>query len=136
NYGCSSQSCQYTSSCTEACCDAVYQDPAAFCSAGVCNAPPGQGCTDECVAAQKRCSDNYAQTCGNYDADTCTEWNAGTLCQNGCLNGVCQQACFAKGTECTTGSECCSGTCSFGKTCISYDLRGICSRYVYKWACT
>lgn len=136
NYGCSSQSCEYTSSCTEACCDALYQNASAYCSSGVCNAPPtGGSCTNECTSGQTRCSGNYSQTCGNYDQDSCTEWNTGTLCANGCLNGACQQACVAKGGDCTVGSDCCSGTCSFTKTCTAYDIRGICSRYTYKWTC-
>jgi len=48
-----------------------------------------QTCTNECVSGSKRCSVGYAQTCGNYDADSCTEWNTGTYCVYSCSGGVC-----------------------------------------------
>ena len=134
NYYCSAQSCAYTSSCTEACCDLLHGDPDAYCQAGACHAPPG-GCTDECTSGQKRCSGDNRQTCADHDADGCTEWGGDILCPNGCLSGECKPACKAAGAECSAGGECCSGNCAFVRTCVSYDLRGICNRYTYKWAC-
>ncbi|GEM_PF-3570368 len=42
-------------------------------------------CTNQCsFVGQTQCSGNYSQTCGNYDADICLEWNAGTYCPNAC----------------------------------------------------
>jgi len=42
-------------------------------------------CTNECsFVGQTQCSGSYSQTCGNYDADSCLEWNSGTFCSNGC----------------------------------------------------
>ena len=48
-------------------------------------------CTNDCSSGQTRCSGSYAQACGNYDVDSCLEWNTGTSCQYGCSNGICQQ---------------------------------------------
>lgn len=47
-------------------------------------------CTSECASGQRTCSGSYAKTCGNYDPDSCLEFNNGTFCSNGCLNGICQ----------------------------------------------
>ena len=55
------------------------------CSNGQCNTT----CTDECTSGAKRCSSNYAQVCGNYNTDSCQEWNTGTYCNSGCSNGQC-----------------------------------------------
>jgi len=55
------------------------------CQSGVCVS----SCTDECSSGQTRCLGNYKQTCGDYDADSCTEWGGGVLCQYGCSNGEC-----------------------------------------------
>ena len=48
-------------------------------------------CINDCTLGTKKCSGNYAQTCGNYDADNCREWNTGTICSAGtiCSNGAC-----------------------------------------------
>jgi len=35
---------------------------------------PTPTCTDGCNAGEKRCSNGYAQSCGNYDNDSCLEW--------------------------------------------------------------
>jgi len=135
DYSCSSQSCNYAQSCTETCCDALHGNANAFCSAGVCNAPPG-GCTNECTSGAKRCLDaNTKQTCGEYDADGCTEWGSNAACANGCLNGDCKPACKAVNETCAQSTECCSNNCAFVRTCTSYDLRGICNRYSYAWKC-
>ncbi|MFA5797937.1 MAG: hypothetical protein WC916_07975, partial [Candidatus Woesearchaeota archaeon] len=47
-------------------------------------------CTNECTSGQTKCLNiNTKQTCGNYDADSCTEWGGNILCQYGCSNGAC-----------------------------------------------
>ncbi|MFO0744646.1 MAG: PKD domain-containing protein [Myxococcota bacterium] len=52
------------------------------------------GCSDECTAAAKRCSGNAVETCGNYDADACTEWGGSSACgaTQTCTNGACVAA--------------------------------------------
>ena len=51
------------------------------------NAPP---CANECAPPGSiGCNGSYARTCGNYDADSCLEWNSGTYCTYGCSSGVC-----------------------------------------------
>jgi hypothetical protein len=69
-------------------------DCASGCTNGMCN---GESCTDECTLDEKRCSDNYAQICGNYDGDSCLEWpsaegegnkNCGLA---GCEEGKCKK---------------------------------------------
>ena len=67
------------------------------CTNGACGSSgsneTNQTCTNECTSGQMRCSGSYSQACGNYDVDSCTEWNAGTLCQYGCSGaGVCGSA--------------------------------------------
>jgi len=59
-------------------------------------------CTNECSSGQTRCSGNYKQICGNYDADNCLEWpsstsgNGNEYCTYGCSNGQCNPeiACY------------------------------------------
>ena len=50
-------------------------------------------CSNECTTSGARqCSGTTGyQTCGNYDADSCLEWNSVTNCQSGytCSNGQC-----------------------------------------------
>lgn len=57
------------------------------CSNGKCNSQPS--CTNECSQGQARCNGSYSQVCGNYDSDSCLEWNSGTYCQYGCSNTSC-----------------------------------------------
>ena len=41
-------------------------------------------CTNECTTSgTTRCSGNYKQTCGNYDADSCLEWCEPPDCNSG-----------------------------------------------------
>lgn len=134
DYYCSSQACSYTSSCTEACCDLQYGDPAAYCSSGVCNAPVG-GCVDACTAGDTRCSGDYIQTCADYDPDECVEWGGDQLCDNGCFNGECAELCIESGNECQADGDCCSDSCVNVRVCVSYNFHGVCSRYVYQWEC-
>lgn len=50
-------------------------------------------CTDECaILNQKRCINNYYQTCGNYDMDSCLEWSSLIYCPYGCESGQCKDA--------------------------------------------
>ena len=137
DYYCSSQSCVYTQTCTEACCDAIYGDPDAYCENDICNAPPqGPTCTDECTFGDTRCKDETTkQTCGNYDGDPCTEWGNDEICSNGCANGECI-SCLASGEECSDDSECCSNRCLTQRVCVQRDFRGFCKRYQYKKVCS
>ena len=50
-----------------------------------------QVCMNECsISGQQLCNGGYIKKCGNYDADTCLEWNNNyLLCANGCNGGVC-----------------------------------------------
>ncbi|MFO0745303.1 MAG: PKD domain-containing protein [Myxococcota bacterium] len=74
------------------------------CQNGACVAT----CSDECSAGQKQCSGNGVQTCGNSDADACTEWGAAIACgaNQACQSGVCVATCS---DECTAGQKQCSG---------------------------
>ncbi len=62
------------------------------CSNGKCSPPP---CTDECPPGQTRCSGDIKQDCGNYDADSCSEWPSSAPgpgneeCACGCQGGEC-----------------------------------------------
>jgi len=62
------------------------------CTNDQCNIPE---CTNKCVYGEKRCSGEYKQTCGNYDADVCLEWPPTTdgqgneHCEFGCENNDC-----------------------------------------------
>jgi hypothetical protein len=50
-------------------------------------------CSDECTLGQRRCasSTNGYQLCGNFDADSCSEWSQTTSCSFGqvCQSGRC-----------------------------------------------
>ncbi len=58
-----------------------------------CNSAPS--CTDDCTAKENRCNGGYAETCGNYDSDSCSEWptalggSGSNYCTNGCSWGTC-----------------------------------------------
>jgi len=47
-------------------------------------------CSDECSLGANQCSGSNIQTCGNYDADSCTEWGNSQACANGCENNQCK----------------------------------------------
>jgi hypothetical protein len=84
-----------------------------------------QTCTNDCsYSGQTTCSDNYAKTCGNYDADICLEWNSGTYCSNGCLNGACQtnQTNATNGQCGTSLNSCIAGTFQDINDSISFYL--------------
>src|SRR5690606_33691255 len=96
---------------------------------GVCAIP----CTDECTAGARQCtSDSQFQTCGNYDADACTEWSAATACGSGeeCRDaGVCTIPCTH---ECAMGETRCLGTQVH--TCGNHDA-GACRDWSEPAAC-
>ena len=61
--------------------------PGTTCSNGYC-----VGCSNECTAGSTQCTDaTHRQVCGNFDADTCTEWGPSTACASGqtCASGQC-----------------------------------------------
>jgi len=58
------------------------------CVSGQCSSTPP--CTDECsMNGQKVCDGSYIKTCGNFDSDSCLEWNS-IYCADGCENGSCR----------------------------------------------
>src|SRR3989344_3072234 len=91
------------------------------CLNGQCYVPPS--CTNECTSGQTRCLENYKQTCGNYDSDSCLEWPATTpgagseSCSFGCLSGQCQTCTI--GSSCTgcSGGLCSTGQCVYDSSC-------------------
>jgi hypothetical protein len=62
------------------------------CAGGLCLSQINvTNCTDSCnYVGQTQCNGDYIQTCGNYDADLCLEWNSGTYCDYGCYSGYCK----------------------------------------------
>ncbi|MBI3052104.1 hypothetical protein HYY74_06665 [Candidatus Woesearchaeota archaeon] len=76
-------------------------------------------CTNECSEGVKRCSDGKVQACGNYDSDSCLEWDSGASCASDqlCNNGVC-----SAGPECSQSRSCTGGkVCSSSGTCVACD---------------
>jgi hypothetical protein len=63
---------------------------------------PTPTCANECTAGQKQCYGPYVQTCGNYDADSCTEWGANQYCQSGCIDSMCKSSANACASWCST----------------------------------
>ncbi len=80
-------------------------------------------CTNECSnSGDKQCSGNGYQTCGNYDSDSCLEWNSVTSCSSSetCSNGACIPITPTCTDECpSNGAKQCSG--SGYQTCGNYD---------------
>ncbi|MFH1510989.1 MAG: cohesin domain-containing protein [Candidatus Woesearchaeota archaeon] len=78
------------------------------------------GCSNDCTTGAKECvSSTSYRTCGNYDADSCTEWSTAANCPSGqtCSNGACATSCT---NECTSGQKQCSGANAY-QTCGNYD---------------
>lgn len=76
-------------------------------------------CTNDCsYSGQKTCSGTYVKNCGNYDADSCLEWNSGTYCSYGCLNGTCTQT--NETNQTTPGNYTCTDT----DNGINYNTKG------------
>jgi len=98
-------------------------------------------CTNDCTpSGQLACSGDFRlRTCGNYDADSCMEWNTGTWCDYGCANGACKAAPVNTTNATTCTNDCSSGqtTCSdnYAKTCGNYDADS-CLEYDTGTACT
>lgn len=89
-------------------------------------------CLNECGKEETlQCNGNISQKCGNYDSDTCLEWSSGSLCQYGCVDGICLPS--VNISECVYDSD-----CAANEACIS----GICipetnvSECVYDSDCT
>ena len=74
------------------------------CDAGGCHAQ----CGDECAAGSVRCGPGGLLTCGEYDADACTEWSEGVPCPDGqsCSDGECRVQCV---DECAEAARRCDG---------------------------
>ncbi|RLB59179.1 MAG: hypothetical protein DRI34_02720 [Deltaproteobacteria bacterium] len=69
-------------------------------------------CSNECpTSGAKQCLDSDTwQICGNWDSDSCLEWDTGTDCDSGyvCSNGTCALDCA---DECAqAGTTVCDGT--------------------------
>lgn len=62
------------------------------CNSGVCkNIKPS--CKNECnITAERRCTVNGYQICGNFDADSCLEWGESNSCpfNTNCKKGICK----------------------------------------------
>ena len=98
----------------------------AHCTGGrVCDAQ-GQcvtPCTNECTSGATSCVLGSLRTCGNYDADACTEWSSPVVCPTAtCASAF---ACATGGTcanECVAGTTRCSVISPVGvQTCGNYD---------------
>jgi hypothetical protein len=95
-------------------------------------------CAEECSPAGNiSCYGNYIQTCGNYDTDSCLEWNMTAYCSYECINDICSstvnestncsnETCNSNELNASCTNECsasglgiCSG--SYKKLCGNYD---------------
>ncbi|MDP2924880.1 MAG: PKD domain-containing protein, partial [Nanoarchaeota archaeon] len=78
-------------------------------------------CTNECSSSgTTRCSGNYKQICGNYDADSCLEWCETPDCNSGYHGDDCGSSyCDSFGSNyCKSGNVYHSRTC-YNKGCSS-----------------
>ncbi|MBN2359024.1 MAG: PPC domain-containing protein, partial [Deltaproteobacteria bacterium] len=79
-------------------------------------------CEDECDAIDARTctAGNAYQVCGDYDSDTCLEWNTPVSCGTQvCVDGYCSAACT---DECAqVGTRVCTADGSGYRTCGNYD---------------
>ena len=97
------------------------------CSNGSCSA----SCGNECVNGATRCAPGGVQTCGNNDADACTDWGPAVACAGAqvCSNGTCSATCV---DECPTGAARCAAngveTCGNfdGDDCAEWSLASPC----------
>jgi len=99
-------------------------------------------CQNDCTLGSRECSGDGYRLCGNFDADSCSEWSLSTSCSAGqvCQSGQCVTQPPACTNDCTLGSRECSGdgyrlcgnfdadscaewslstSCSAGQTCQS-----------------
>lgn len=58
------------------------------CTDGVCQVQP-PACTNVCVAGSVECSGDGYRTCGDTNADGCTDWSNVVRCGFGCSSGQC-----------------------------------------------
>lgn len=85
-------------------CDSSLVSGICASSCGLVSQSPPSGCTNECTSGTKQCSGNGVQTCGNHDADSCTEWGSVTSCLSDqtCSGGVCSDnTCTGSSTSLT-----------------------------------
>ncbi len=85
----------------------------AGCSEGAC-LPGSQTCLMECnYEGQTQCSGSYMKTCGDYNDDSCLEWDSGGYCSNGCEHGECLPDSVTDNgpTGCGASQTLCSGVC-------------------------
>ncbi|MBU0504637.1 hypothetical protein KJ708_01495 [bacterium] len=99
------------------------------CSLGACH--PLSECSDECETNATRCTvaEDAYQTCGLYDADTCTDWGAITQCNDDemCSAGSCGTACnchykevYCEASAPDSSTKCsCDPDCSGSEACSS-----------------
>jgi hypothetical protein len=74
------------------------------CQKGACRAD----CFDQCPERNRtRCLNERVQTCGDFDEDTCLEWDSGMACESKqtCSDGRCVQACSDR---CEQGTKRCA----------------------------
>jgi hypothetical protein len=84
------------------------------CSNGRCAA----ACGNECINGGTRCAPGGVQTCGNSDADECTDWGPAVACPGDqvCSNGECAASCA---DECPVGAARCAA--NGVETCGNFD---------------
>jgi hypothetical protein len=83
------------------------------CAGSVC----ASTCSDACITGTVRCLDGGVSTCGDADADGCTQWMAPVMCSaaESCSNGACSATCLDECTE----TECVGTTYA---RCGQYDF--------------
>jgi hypothetical protein len=77
-------------------------------------------CSNECSTfGQRRCSGNGYQVCGNYDSDSCLEWDGTINCgyNQTCNNGSCTDSCANE----YCGNGICNSNCGETKLSCSQD---------------
>jgi hypothetical protein len=78
-----------------------------ICSNGAC-VPLPPSCTNECAANSFQCLNvSHLLQCGNFDADSCTEWGFSKVCAAGsqCSNGACVPLPPSCTDECSLSSD-------------------------------
>ncbi len=70
-------------------------------------------CISSCAAGKKTCSGNRVETCGDFNNDSCNEWNVTETCTKtgeSCVNGSCTFVSASCSDECERGAAECSGS--------------------------